>query len=315
MNLLHLKYAIEVEKTRSISKAAESLFMGQPNLSRAIKELEESLGITIFRRTSKGIIPTVRGEEFLAYAKSILAQVGEVEALYRKNHKYQQRFSISIPRASYIANAFTAMVGQLDSTAPMEIFFKETNSMRAITNVVSGEYSLGIIRYQSAFEQYFINVLAEKGLLMNDLCEFSYRVLMSREHPLADCDTITLAQLCEYIEIAHGDPYVPSMPLMDARRAELSEQIDKRIFVFERGSQFDLLCNVPNTYMWVSPVPQPMLERYGLVERICGEQDRKYRDALIYKEGYRFTRMDKMFLRELDAAKTLMEQALDAGGQ
>ena len=53
MNLLHLKYAIEVAKTSSITKAAENLFMGQPNLSRAIRELEENLGFDIFRRTSK----------------------------------------------------------------------------------------------------------------------------------------------------------------------------------------------------------------------------------------------------------------------
>ena len=65
MNLLHLKYVVEVEKTRSISKAAENLLMGQPNLSRAIRDLEQSLGVTLFRRTSKGISPTPEGEEFL----------------------------------------------------------------------------------------------------------------------------------------------------------------------------------------------------------------------------------------------------------
>ena len=70
MNILHLKYAVEVEKTSSITKAAENLFMGQPNLSRSIKDLEETLGIKIFRRTSKGIVPTIQGEEFLTYAKS-----------------------------------------------------------------------------------------------------------------------------------------------------------------------------------------------------------------------------------------------------
>ncbi|MEG1390688.1 MAG: LysR family transcriptional regulator, partial [Angelakisella sp.] len=250
MNLLHLKYAIEVDKTRSISKAAENLFMGQPNLSRAIKELEKSLGITIFRRTSKGICPTARGVEFLAYAKSILAQVSEVEALYRKDHKDRQRFSISIPRASYIASAFTSFVQKLDNKKAMELYYKETNSMRAINNVLSDEYNLGIIRYQSDFEQYFLNLLTEKGLLINEICEFSYRVLMSREHPLAACDTIELGQLCEYIEIAHGDPFVPTMPQADAKKAEFSEQIDKRIFVFERGSQFELLCSVKNSYMW-----------------------------------------------------------------
>lgn len=74
MNILHLKYAVEVEKTRSISKAAENLFMGQPNLSRAVKELEESLGITIFKRTSKGILITPQGEEFLQHAKKFSAK-------------------------------------------------------------------------------------------------------------------------------------------------------------------------------------------------------------------------------------------------
>lgn len=83
MNILHLKYAVEVEKTHSINRAAENLFMAQPNLSRAIRELEESLGITIFRRTSKGISVTPQGEEFLQYAKKILAQIDEVESLYK----------------------------------------------------------------------------------------------------------------------------------------------------------------------------------------------------------------------------------------
>lgn len=69
MNLLHLKYAIEIEKTQSINKAAENLYMGQPNLSRAIKELERSMGVKIFQRTSKGMIPTPEGIEFLGYAK------------------------------------------------------------------------------------------------------------------------------------------------------------------------------------------------------------------------------------------------------
>ena len=69
MNIAHLKYAVEVEKTASITKAAENLFMGQPNLSRGIKELEETLGVKIFKRTSKGIVPTPQGEELLGYAK------------------------------------------------------------------------------------------------------------------------------------------------------------------------------------------------------------------------------------------------------
>ena len=81
MNLQHLKYAVEVEKTGSITQAAENLYMGQPNLSKAIKELEGTLGVILFKRTSKGVLPTAQGKEFLRYAKSILDQVERMEAL------------------------------------------------------------------------------------------------------------------------------------------------------------------------------------------------------------------------------------------
>ena len=93
MNLLHLKYAVEVEKTGSITRAAERLYMGQPNLSKAIRELEDSLGITIFRRTSKGVVPTREGAVFLGYAKSIAAWVEQVEKLYGSPQNERLSFS------------------------------------------------------------------------------------------------------------------------------------------------------------------------------------------------------------------------------
>ena len=75
MNTLHLKYAVEVERAGSITQAADNLFMAQPNLSKAIRELEEGLGITIFERTPRGVVPTPKGVEFLTRAKEILGVV------------------------------------------------------------------------------------------------------------------------------------------------------------------------------------------------------------------------------------------------
>ena len=75
MNIVHLKYAVEIARTGSLNKAAENLYMAQPNLSRAIKELEADLGIAIFERSSRGMVATPDGEEFLRYAKKILEQV------------------------------------------------------------------------------------------------------------------------------------------------------------------------------------------------------------------------------------------------
>ena len=106
MNLLHMKYAVEVAKTGSINKAAEKLLIGQPNLSRAIKELEASLNIRIFERTPKGMNLTPDGRVFIHYATSILQQVDEVEGIFRPGAVLRERFSISVPRASYISDAF-----------------------------------------------------------------------------------------------------------------------------------------------------------------------------------------------------------------
>lgn len=303
MNLLHLKYAVEVEKSRSISKAADDLFMGQPNLSRAIKELESALGITIFKRTSKGISPTPQGIEFLQYAKKILAQVDEVEAMYQNRSSDKQKLLISVPRASYIGCAFTEFVKKIDTARHLEIFYKETNSMKAISNVLQADYKLGIIRYQTTFEQYFKALLQEKGLSSEVICEFSYHLVMSAKNPLAVKDSIQLSDLSEYIEIAHGDPYVPSLPVIDVKKAELSEFVNKRILVFERSSQFDLLSNVTNTFMWVSPIPQRILAQFGLVERECLSSRKKYKDVLIYRKGYHLTEIEKQFIAEIYKAK------------
>ena len=134
MNVLHLKYAVEVAKAGSISKAAEALYMNQPNLSRAIKELETSLGITIFGRSAKGMYVTPEGEEFLEHAKKILQQIDEMEAFYKAGVPAQQRFSLSAPRASYISEAFVQFSKGLTKERA-EIYYKETNAMRVVNNM------------------------------------------------------------------------------------------------------------------------------------------------------------------------------------
>ncbi|BBB48787.1 LysR family transcriptional regulator [Pelolinea submarina] len=303
MNFLHLKYAVEVERTRSITKAAENLYMVQPNLSRAIKELEESIGITIFRRTSKGIVPTPQGEEFLTYAKNILGQVEEIESIYKKGDTDKITFNISIPRASYITHAFIKLVASMDMSKEIEINYKETNSLRAIINIVQGNYTLGIIRYQTTFEDYFQTMLKEKHLKGETIWEFEYLALMSAAHPLAKRKKIRYSDLSDSIEIAHGDPYVPSMPLTEVKKTEFSDLITKRIFVYERGSQFDLLCDIPNTYIWVSPIPAELIERYNLVQRKCLDANRQYRDVLIYSENYKMTALENQFIEELQKVK------------
>ncbi len=302
MNVLHLKYAVEVAKAGSISKAAEALYMNQPNLSRAIKELEASLGITIFGRSAKGMYVTPEGEEFLERAKKILQQIDEMEAFYKAGVPAQQRFSLSAPRASYISEAFVQFSKGLTKERA-EIYYKETNAMRVVNNVLSGDFKLGILRYAACYDKYFKGMLEEKGLAHELVTEFHYVLAMSREHPLAEKEEIAFADLRPYIEIAHADPYVPSVPLAMVKKEELPDDMDRRIFVFERASQFELLSQNHETFMWLSPVPQTLLDRYGLVERVCRENQKQYKDVLIYRKDYRLTELDRAFITELCRSK------------
>ena len=299
MNLLHLKYAVEVAKTKSINKAAENLYMNQPNLSRAIRELEESLGIEIFKRTTKGITITLQGEEFLNYADKILNQIDEVENMFKIDKVKVQKFSISVPRATYISVAFAKFAEQIDKTKPMEILYKETNSMRAISNIINSDYKLGIIRYQKIYDEQFKTLLDEKDLHSELISEFNYNIIISKNDPLAAKSELEYDDLADYIEIAHSDPYVPSLPMADIKKSEYLDSIDKRIYLFERASQYDILENVTNTFMWVSPIPQSILDKYNLVQIPCKSDKRVYKDVLIYKNNYRFTELDEIFITEI----------------
>ncbi len=303
MNLLHMKYAAEIAETKSINKAAEKLYVGQSNLSRAIKELETSLGVTIFDRSAKGMTLTPDGEIFIRYARAILSQVDDVEELFSQGTVSKKRFSISVPRASYVADAFAKFTKQIGGDSRIDIFYKETNALRAIRNILQEDYKLGIIRYAESYDKYYKSMMDEKGLEYELITEFRYVLVMSEKSPLASLDRVTYDDLKDYIIIAHADPYVPSLPLAEVKKEELPDNSDRRIFVFERGSQFELLAENPETYMWVSPIPDSLMKRYGLVQRKCEENRRVYRDVLIHRREYSLSELDKLFVSQLLKSK------------
>lgn len=299
MNILHMKYAVEVAKAGSLNKASEKLFVALPNVSRSIKELENDLGITIFERSARGISLTPEGGEFISYAKDILKQIDHVENLYKGGGANKQKFSISVPRASYIAEAFVAFSKELNED-PAEIFYKETNSERTINNILNRDYNLGIIRYAENYEKFFTAMLEEKGLSFEILTNFSYTLIMSKENKLSKKKEVHFEDLEGLIEIAHADPYVPSLPLAKVIKEELPDNIERRIFIFERASQFDLLSRNSETFMWVSPTPEAVLDTYGLVQKKCVDNSKIYKDVLIYKKGYRLSSLDRKFIAALN---------------
>lgn len=303
MNTQHLKYAIEVERTCSITQAAENLFMGQPSLSKAIKELEDSLGYTIFERTSKGVTPTQKGIEFLSYARNVLVQIEKMEALSDTADTDSQNFNISIPRGSYIADAITRFVADLDESRGINVNVHETNSFQVINNILDGPYNLGIIRYQIEYENYFMDYLTEKQLRYEPLWEFENLALMSVNHPLAEKERVEYKELREYTEISHGDTFIPYLMQGNNMKQNKYGNKLKQIFIYERCSQYDMLSTIPTTYMWVSPIPEKWLKRYHLIQRKCKASGHRYKDLFIYPKGYKFTDLERKFIDKLSEAK------------
>ncbi len=302
MNFLHLKYAITVAETGSISKAAEKLYVAQPNVSRAIKELESDLNITIFERNSKGMIVTPEGEQLIHYAKRILRQIDDMEKIF-KYQKKKNVFSISVPRASYISDAFVEFSKCLNNIDNAEVYYKETNAYRVINNVINEEYNLGILRYYINHDRYFKDIIEKKELKCELINQFKYVLIFNKNSALAENKEIHYSDLKDFIEIAHGDPYVPSLSTNELVKTELSEEVSRRIFVFERASQFELLANNEETFMWVSPVSKRLLDRYGLVQKECTDNTKEYKDLLIYRSNYKLSKLDQEFITKLCESK------------
>ena len=306
MNLQQLKYVVEVEREKSITAAAKKLYVGQPNLSKSIKELEQEIGATIFNRTGKGVELTNAGIQFLRYAKSILAQFEELESLFRPDSQNAVSFAASVPRATYIADVFAKFTDSLRAKGCVNIKYRETNSVDTITDVVVGDSSVGVVRYNQAYEEYYMNLLRDSALQFELLLNFEMQLLLSRSHPLAEAKSINRSQLEPYTELLFADAQEPALP--KSRLSDSAELFKPKscINIFDRGSQFSFLQNVQGSYLWVSPMPQQELLRYNLVVKPCKDVGLS-RDIIIYKNKDTLSDVQLEFIKLLHTAAESIE--------
>lgn len=303
INTTYLNYVLEIERVGSITQAAQNLYMAQPNLSKAIRELEKELGFVIFKRTAKGVRATEEGTEFLYHVRHIVEQLNAVERIGQRLGYEKLKYKISIPRGSYIVDGFTSFLSELTFEKGMEVTINETNGLGTISNVVDRGYNLGIIRYPMPEEEHYMTMLKNDHLAYETIWEFEYVLVMSKKHPLADKKLIMLEDLKEYTQITHGDMELPHVKYNNYNSRENVPTSDNVIYVYERGSQFDILANVPTTYMWVSPIPQKLLDKNQLIQRVCKAENNLYKDVMIFRQDYHINEYDKLFQKKLYESK------------
>ena len=206
MTLQQIFYALTIAETKSMNKAAEKLFISQPTLTSAIKELENSLGITIFRRTSRGVEKTNDGEEFLVYARQLYQQYELLEEKYTAGGSVKRKFGVSTQHYSFAVKAFVETVKRFD-TSEYEFAIRETKTYEVITDVGRLKSEIGIL-YMSDFNRKILTkMLRENGLVFHKLIECRAYVYLWKHHPLANRKSIGMHDLADYpcLSFEQGD--------------------------------------------------------------------------------------------------------------
>ena len=144
MTLQQLKYVTTVAQTGTISDAAKKLFISQPSLTKAVRELEKEMGITIFERTNRGIVISKEGETFLGYARQVLEQAALLEETYKKKAGRKQEFSVSTQHYSFAVNAFVELIERYGSEK-YDFCLRETQTYEIIEDVAQMKSEIGIL--------------------------------------------------------------------------------------------------------------------------------------------------------------------------
>ncbi|MBQ8857209.1 MAG: LysR family transcriptional regulator [Lachnospiraceae bacterium] len=197
MTLTQLKYVVTVAGEKSMNEAAKKLFISQPSLSTAIRELETEVGIEIFRRTSRGIVVTPEGEEFIGYARQVTEQCELIETKYVHKENVKRKFGVSMQHYTFAVNAFVEMVKQF-GMEKYEFAVRETKTYEVIEDVKTFKSEIGIL-YINEFNQKVLNKLfTEYELEFQEILRCSIYVYLWKGHPLANRQEITLEELADY---------------------------------------------------------------------------------------------------------------------
>jgi len=197
MTFQQLKYFIETVNCGSISKAAESLYIAQPSLSNAMKDLEAEVGVELFTRTPKGITLTADGIEFLGYARQVVEQASLLEQRFLSKKPSRRLCSISTQHYAFAVNAFVNMVKK-SGADEYEFTLRETRTYEIIEDVKTFRSELGIL-YMNPFNRKVIEkLLRENGLVFHPLFTAKPHIFVSASNPLAAKEYVTLQDLEDY---------------------------------------------------------------------------------------------------------------------
>lgn len=238
MTLQQLRYIVKVAEKGTISEAAKELFISQPSLTNAIRELEKEMNITIFNRTNKGVVVSNEGDLFLSYARQVLEQANLLEEKFMNVGETSPYFSVSCQHYSFAVEAFVDVIREFNGDK-YDFTLRETQTYEIIEDVSRLKSEIGLLYTSSKNKEVIMKLIKKKGLDFEELFVAKPHVFISYKHPLASKDSLTLEDL-------EGYPYL-SFEQGEYNSFYFSEEIlstldrNKNIKVRDRATLFNLV--------------------------------------------------------------------------
>ena len=306
MTLQQLKYVVEVAECGSITEAAKTLFIAQPSLSAAIRELEEETGTKIFLRGSRGVIITQEGEEFLGYARQVVQQTALIEDKYIARSSSRQRFAVSTQHYSFTSSAFVELV-RAHGGAAYEFILREGKTHDTINVVKTLRSELGVIYLWSFNETVITKLLREANLTVSELFSARPHIFIGRGNPLAGRERVSLDDLRDLPCLTYDQGEQNAFYFSEEILSTLNH--DKSIKVTDKGTIIDLMVGTDG-YTISSGICPSYLRGEDIIS-IPLEVDEVIRIGVITHRDYRPTALGEEYLNILHRVVGSMQ----GGGQ
>ena len=269
MTIQQLKYIITVAETGSITEAAKKLYISQPSLSNAIKDIEKETKLTVFHRSRQGIALTKEGLEFLGYARSVVQQMELLENRFVSNEPAKLRFGVSTQHYTFTSNAFVEMVERFGQER-YEFILNETQTIQIMEDVKNRFSDLGILFISNGNKAIIRKELEDRRLQFFELFTAKPHVFLSADHPLAERKSVTLSQLRDYprlnfIQGSYESSYFSEELFSDV-------ESDRIIRVSDRGAIVNLMIGM-NAYTISSGIFPRYLQGDAIVSVPLSEKE------------------------------------------
>lgn len=197
MTIMQLKYIIAIDEECSMRKAADKLYVSQPGLSSAVRDLENEIGIQIFERVHNGVVTTAAGASFIAYARGAVEEFEKIEGRYLNTRNVRPSFSVSMQHYTVAVNAFIETVKEYD-LPEYQYFIRETQTGEVIDDVKTLRSEVGVIALSDFNKNTFMKIFADASLDFHELFTRNTYVYLKKDHPLANREELSLDELQDY---------------------------------------------------------------------------------------------------------------------